>query len=361
MIKIKLKNIEDNSYSIHIGKNVVEKFPSYLKKHICANKYVIITDSNVKKYYGKFISNLFEKNNLNFILIDFPSGEKNKNRKTKELLEDKILSSNIGKDCAIIGFGGGVVGDVSGFVAATLFRGVKFIQLPTTLISQCDSSIGGKTAVNHFVGKNLIGAYHQPKFVYSDINFFSTLSQSEFVNGIAEVIKQALIQDVDFFLFLEKNIEKILSCDEKILLKVIKWNCKLKAKLIEQDERESGIRKILNFGHTIGHSIETLSNYKLRHGYAISIGMVVESRIAKTLNFIDENTCKRIETILKNSKLPTQLPKYISSQKIILKTYNDKKNFGGRVKYSIIDKIGNCKFNVDVNQKIVLKVLNEMR
>ncbi|MBS4028557.1 MAG: 3-dehydroquinate synthase [Ignavibacteriales bacterium] len=357
MIQVNLKKVVDDTYSIDIGKGNSPKLPSLLKKLVPAFRYIIITDSNVAKLYGKTFLFHFEKEKLNASLVSFRAGEENKTRETKAELENKILQHSAGKDSVIIALGGGVVGDVAGFVASTLFRGIPFVQVPTTLLAQVDSSNGGKTAVDHPLGKNLIGAYHQPKHICIDTDFLKTLSQEEYVNGIAEIIKQALIQDEKFFLFLEKEMEKLVNRDEKILKTTIEWNCKLKASIIEKDEREIGPRKILNFGHTIGHAIETLSQYKLRHGYAVSVGMVAESLIAKELGWLKENDVQRIENILKRVKLPTRLPKSISPITILKKMQLDKKSKEGKIKYSLIDKVGHCEFNVGVENEIALRCM----
>ncbi len=360
MIRVNLKKVVDDSYSIDIGKGIVEQLPSFLKKKFPAFRYIVVTDSTVKKLYGKYFFSLFKKEKLNAFLVSFSAGEKFKTRETKLELENKILKIGTGKDSCIIALGGGVVGDVSGFVASTLFRGIPFVQVPTTLLAQVDSSSGGKTAVDHPLGKNLIGAYHQPKHVCIDTFFLKTLSQAEYVNGIAEIIKQALIQDKKFFLFLEKEIVQLVARNENVLKKTIEWNCKLKARIIEKDERETGPRKILNFGHTIGHAIETLSHYKLRHGYSVSIGMVAESLIAKELNWLKERDVERIVNILRKAKLPTRIPKNISVQLILEKMQLDKKTKEGKIKYSLIDKIGNCQYNVGIENEIALRCLNKV-
>ncbi|MEK7263372.1 MAG: 3-dehydroquinate synthase [Bacteroidota bacterium] len=361
MLRVHLKKTVDDSYNIDIGSGIVASLPSLIQKKFSPTFCVIITDSSVKKLYGKKILSLFSKIFPQTILIDFPAGEHSKSRETKSMLEDKIFNNHIGKDCLLIALGGGVVGDVTGFVAATLFRGVPFFQIPTTLLAQVDSSSGGKTAVDHPSGKNLIGAYHQPKHLCIDTDFLATLTQEEYVNGIAEIIKQALIQDKKFFLFLEREMEHLVQQNKEILHKTIVWNCKLKANIIEKDEREAGPRKILNFGHTIGHALETLSDYELRHGYAVAIGMAAESRIAYRFGWLSSENIKRIDTLLLRAQLPVRIPKNISIEKIIAKTFRDKKNRAGKVKYSLIDSIGHCKFNVEADEHIVRECLLELQ
>jgi 3-dehydroquinate synthase len=358
MIKVHLQKTVDDSYAIDIGIGISEQLPSFLKKNVPAFRYIVVSDSHVAKLYGKYFLSLCAKEKLNAFLVSFPAGERYKTRETKSELENKIILHGAGKDSCIIALGGGVVGDIAGFVASTLFRGIPFVQVPTTLLAQVDSSSGGKTAVDHPLGKNLIGAYHQPKHICIDTNFLKSLSHAEYVNGIAEIVKQALIQDENFFFFLETAIDKLVKREEKVLLKTIEWNCKLKAKIIEKDERELGPRKILNFGHTIGHAIETLSNYKLRHGYAVSMGMFVESLIAKKLGWLKENDVERIEHILMRAKLPTRLPKTISPDAVLQKMQLDKKTKEGKIKYSLIDRIGHCQYNVGVENEMILRCLN---
>ncbi|MBM4167109.1 MAG: 3-dehydroquinate synthase [Ignavibacteria bacterium] len=359
MIKVHLKKTVDDSYSIEIGKGISEQLPVLLKKNFPAFRYIVVSDTNVSKLYGKYFLTLFEQKNLNVFLTPFPAGEKYKTRETKSGIENQIIQRGAGKDSCIIALGGGVVGDVAGFVASTLFRGIPFVQVPTTLLAQVDSSSGGKTAVDHPLGKNLIGAYHQPKHVCIDINFLKTLSRAEYVNGIAEIVKQALIQDEKFFLFLEKEMDNIVSRDETVLKKTIEWNCKLKAKIVEQDERETGPRKILNFGHTVGHAIETLSHYKLRHGYAVSMGMIAESKISQQLGWLKEHDVERIERILMRGKLPTRLPKNCSPHAVLKKMQFDKKAKEGRITYSLIEKLGQCQFNICVENEIAFRCLND--
>jgi 3-dehydroquinate synthase len=361
MLRVHLKKTVDDSYSIDIGAGKISTLPSLIQKKISPHQCVIITDSTVKKIYGKKIIALFRSVFPNVILIDFPAGEHSKTRETKSALEDKIFQHRLGKDCCIVALGGGVVGDVSGFLASTLFRGVPFVQVPTTLLAQVDSSSGGKTAVDHPSGKNLIGAYHQPKHICIDTDFLATLTKEEYVNGIAEIIKQALIQDSKFFSFLEQEMEHLVARHKTILQKTIVWNCKLKAQIIEKDERENGPRKILNFGHTIGHALEILSHFELRHGYAVAIGMATEARIAYRFGWLSSDTVRRIDAMLERAQLPRHIPKNIPIEKIIAKTYRDKKNRGGNVKYSLPDAIGHCKFNIEVEEHIVRECLLEMQ
>ncbi|MGH7884712.1 MAG: 3-dehydroquinate synthase, partial [Thermodesulfobacteriota bacterium] len=275
-VEVRLNKTVNDSYSIFIGKGITEFIFEQIKTQNLAYSYVIITDSNVKQLYGDI---LLKKMRLIFPrveLISFPAGEQNKNRETKSYLEDKMLELKFARDSAIIALGGGVVGDIAGFVAATYVRGLNYIQIPTSLVACVDSSIGGKTAVDTKHGKNLIGAFHQPKAVFINTDTLKTLNKKEINEGLAEVIKYGVIMDKNFFSYLEENIEEVHKHDDEVILNIIKTSCMIKAEVVKKDEKESNLRKILNFGHTIGHAIEQLSEYTISHGEAISRGMVLE-------------------------------------------------------------------------------------
>jgi len=352
-IHINLKKTVDNSYDIQIGMDLKSTY-NEIKDTYPHSKIFIITDSNVNKYYGKTIEKSFGKNNLLIV----PAGEKSKNRRTKELLEDKLLSMNVSRDSLIVAFGGGVVGDLAGFVASTLLRGVPYIQIPTTLLSQVDSSIGGKVAVDHPLGKNLIGAFYQPKKVYIDINTLRTLPKKEFRNGMSEVIKYAAILDRNLFSLLEQNHSKITNLHLSSILNLINRCCELKKMVVEKDEKENGLRRILNFGHTIGHAIESLSKYKLSHGEAVAIGMVAEAKISVLMGLLRDNDLFRIINILKSYNLPTQIPQRMDLKQIVQATLNDKKIRSGEVQYTLLQKIGKASVGISLSEKAVLKFLS---
>ncbi|MBW2979964.1 3-dehydroquinate synthase [Candidatus Woesearchaeota archaeon] len=356
-VRVKLKKPADNSYEILIGNGLLSKVPSDLMKSRLGNKYVIITDTNVEKLYAKDFLRNFVMNKLDTYLLRFKAGEPQKTRATKAYLEDELIDFGLGRDTVIIALGGGVVGDIAGFVAATFCRGVNYVQVPTTLLAMIDSSIGGKTAIDHPLGKNLIGVFHQPKKVFMDLDTLKNLPKKEILNGLVEVIKHAVAADKAFFEFLEKNIEKILKLDAKLLEETIKRGCEIKARIVELDEKESGLRKVLNYGHTIGHSVESLSNYELSHGSAVAVGMVAEAQIAKEMKLIRQKDADRIKNLLEKAGVSTKIPRGIKHKDIIKKTLLDKKVVSGKVRYSLPLRIGKVKHGIIVPDSIVSKVI----
>jgi len=339
-IKVNLKKVEDISYEIVIGKKLLSKIPFELRKINLAHSYAIISDSNVSQLYGKKLLDRFKKSNLKSILITFPAGEKNKNRGTKIILENEMLKAGLARDSALIALGGGVVGDVAGFVAANFNRGIPYIQVPTTLVACVDSSIGGKTGIDTPYGKNLIGAFHQPYKVYIDIETLETLHKKEIREGLAEVIKYGVIRDEELFKFLEKNLNKLFSYRSEILVPIIKRCCEIKGKIVELDEKESNLRKILNFGHTIGHAIEKQFDYEITHGEAISLGMIAEGRIAMELGIFKNQDLQRLRILLKKAGLPTRFPSKINLKDMIASMKLDKKARRGNIEMVLPRKIG---------------------
>ncbi len=353
---IKVKT-EKGDYEIVLGRGIIQKAFEEILNDYKEFNIAIITDSNIEKIYGKKILQKLDKHNRVFI-ISFKAGEESKNRKTKEEIEDRLFELGLGRDTLIIAFGGGVTGDLAGFVAATYMRGVPFIQIPTTVLSQVDSSIGGKVGIDHPSGKNLIGSFYQPNKVYIDIELLKTLPGEEIINGLAEIIKASIIKDDELFRYLEDNIDKVLSLEKGYIEKVIISSLKVKAKVVEKDEKEGGLRKILNFGHTIGHSIEILSNFEINHGRAVGMGMAVEALISEKISFLDSRERERILALLKKSKLLETTFK-ASADEIIKKTTLDKKAKKGSVEYSLIKGIGFGVYGIKVDDHIVKESLVE--
>ncbi|MDA2920071.1 3-dehydroquinate synthase [Desulfobacterota bacterium AH_259_B03_O07] len=339
-IKVNLRKTEDNSYEIVIGKKLLKKIPLELKKNNLAHSYAIITDSNVSSIYGKKLIEQFKKSKIKTILISFPAGEKSKNRGTKVIIENEMLKAGMARDSAVIALGGGVVGDVAGFVAATFNRGIPYVQVPTTLVASVDSSIGGKTGIDTLYGKNLIGAFHQPYRVYIDVETLTTLDKKEIREGLAEIIKYCVIRDEKLFGFIEKNMNKIFSYRPEILIPVIKKCCEIKGNIVELDEKESNLRKILNFGHTIGHAIENLLDYKITHGESISMGMITEGKIALQLGILKREDLERLHNLLKKAGLPTRFPVRMDLKKMMATMKLDKKARRGKIEMVLPKKIG---------------------
>jgi len=361
MDKLRLRLVKkiDDSYDIIIGNNIFQD----IAEGLCSlklGKIAIITDNNVNVLYGDKFLKLLKSKNLNSFMISFNAGEKNKTRKTKSKIEDVLASQGLGRGGLIIALGGGVVGDLSGFIASTYMRGISFIQIPTTLLAMVDSSIGGKTAVDTEKGKNMIGTFYQPKRVFIDINTLETLSDDEMLNGLAEIIKHAIIIDEKFFVFLEDYVSKILAKDNNVLVQAIKWSCNIKKKIVENDETEKSLRKILNFGHTIGHAIEKASNYQITHGEGVALGMVAETKIAFEMKKINEREMNKIISLIEKSGFNIKLSK-IDIKEIYDNTKFDKKNKGGIPLYVLPTKIGRVEADLEVKEEVVLQVLGGMK
>ncbi len=343
IVEISLKQEVNNSYDIVIDSGTIGLMASDLKNKPLGNKYAIITDDITKKLYGnKLLSNL-KKSGINSVLVSFKAGEQNKNLKTFEFLHDSLLRNGFDRKSCIIALGGGIVGDVAGFAAATFMRGINYVQAPTTLLAQVDSSIGGKTAVDLKGGKNAVGSFYQPKKVYIDIDFLKTLPKRELINGLTEIIKHAVIADGEYFSFLEDNIDRILALDREVLIETIRKSCEIKAWVIEEDIYEGNLRKSVNYGHTIGHAIETLTNYKkFAHGEAIAIGMAVEGRISNLMGWMKNSELARQNDLLRNIGFKLNIPK-INVNLIIKELSKDKKAVSGKVYFSLPECLGKMK------------------
>lgn len=336
-VQIKLKGELDNSYHIIIEAGVTSKLHQHLKKMKIGQKYAIITDSKVRKLYGNPLLRLLQKNGIKCDIFSFPQGEKSKKISTIENLAEQMIKAGFDRKDAIIALGGGVVGDIAGFLSAIFMRGIPYIQVPTTLLAMVDSSVGGKTGVDMSCGKNLLGTFTQPKAVFIDQTQLKTLSKKQVRSGMAEVIKYGVITDEKFFNFIEKNIEKIVDLDEKSINKIITTSVKIKAKVVEEDEKEGGKRMILNYGHTYGHAIEKNSGYKLLHGFAISIGMVIINKIAVKKGILKKEDADRIKELLKATGLPITTLKKPSAKDLM----SDKKRQGNFINFILPTKIGN--------------------
>lgn len=342
------------SYPILIGYKYINQLGSGIKKYLKNKKIMIITDNNVNKLYGKKVTECLKSNGYSVYLTAMPNGEKYKNIEQTKRIYKECIKHNLHRDSCIIALGGGVVSDLAGFVAATYMRGLPLINIPTTLIGQVDAAIGGKTAIN-FQAKNIIGSFYQPKIVIIDTVFLQTLPQKEIRNGLAEIIKYAVIKDAKLFEFLERNEKEIIKLNKNCLIKIISECCKIKTEIVEKDERENNLRKILNFGHTIGHAIETTSNYKIDHGEAIAIGIAVETKIARLLNLLDEKQEKTIKDLIK--KYNPLIKINLKKEKILEAIQFDKKNVNDEINFALPIKIGKISFvNVPIN--IITKALD---
>ena len=335
-----LVNLDKNSYEIFIGENILRGVDKFI-----SGKALLVTQKNIP---------CAEKFPCEVAYI--PDGETSKSLAEAEKLYTRAIECGLDRKSAIIALGGGVVGDLAGFVAATFMRGINLIQIPTTLLAQVDSSVGGKTAVNHALGKNLIGAFHQPRAVFIDLNFLKTLPDREIKSGLGEVIKYGVISDAEFFTYLEDNAEKILSRDLKTLAHVVKRCCEIKAQVVSSDERESGLRRILNFGHTAAHAIEEQTHYKkYRHGEAVAVGMIAAARISLELGKTTAANVERLERLIKKFGMMTTCAG-LDADKLYNVTLRDKKTVGGKVNWVLMKNFGDVEISSDVPAQIVKSV-----
>ena len=328
------------SYPITIGFDFLDSL-SKVCPFVAGKNVVVITNSTVSDLYLSLITSSLDETNSHYITINLPEGEQEKKLGNVELIVSKMLEKNLDRSTVIIALGGGVIGDIAGFVASVYQRGIDFIQVPTTLLSQVDSSVGGKTGVNHLLGKNMIGSFYQPKAVIIDIKTLNTLSEREFSAGAAEIIKYGCTRDIKFFEWLEENSMLIMSRSLEHLAYAIRKSCEIKSSIVEQDERESGIRAILNFGHTFGHAIESGVGYgNWLHGEAISAGMVLASRLSQKLDLLKEDEVGRIKNLLRSMNLPVDTPK-IDIATFVNLMKKDKKNKNNQINYILLNGIGN--------------------
>lgn len=340
--QVELKKVVDDSYDIEIGFDLMDTLIQDLKQGLVGdvNKYAVITDDKVKPLYATKICDKLKEAGFSVELFSFPEGEKSKTRETKAMIEDAMLEKGYKRDCCIIAVGGGVVTDLAGFIAGTFGRGVPFINYATTLLAAADASVGGKTAVDTPLATNLIGLFNQPKKVYLDIATWRSLEKRQVISGLAETIKHACLADAEFFDYLEKHMEEVLSFDKEACEHIAEKNCNIKYQVVMKDERESGLREVLNLGHTVGRAIETVSDYRLLHGEALSIGMVAQVTLAHKLGYVTEEEKQRVISLLEKAQLPITIPEYIDKEALVQKLYTDKKVKKGQLRFVVQKGIG---------------------
>lgn len=356
MISLKV-NLGERSYPICIGDNLLEQ-SELLTQHIPGNSALIVSNETVAPLYMDAIEKSLS--NIRFKTLVLPDGEEHKNLNVLNSIYDTLLENRLDRNTTLIALGGGVVGDITGFAAATYQRGVNLIQIPTTLLSQVDSSVGGKTAVNHPVGKNMIGAFYQPRAVIADTSTLNTLEERQLSSGLAEVIKYGLIRDTPFLEWLESNIDSLLDRDPAALAYAIERSCRNKAEVVAADERESGQRALLNLGHTFGHAIETGMGYGVwLHGEAVASGMVMAARLSNKLGWISENDVSRVIDILERANLPIKAPEQMSADKFIELMSLDKKVSDGVLKLILYKAVGNAVISKDYTDAILRETIAE--
>jgi len=339
-------NLGDRSYPIYLGKGILSQTGEFMKRAGCGVKVGVVTNPTVKKLYFETLQKVLRSAGYSVTAILVPDGEEHKSIKSLSAIYDQLIRERFERSSSLIALGGGVVGDLAGFAAATFLRGIPYIQIPTTLLAQVDASVGGKTAINHPEGKNLIGAFYQPKLVVVDVSVLQTLPKRELAAGLAEVIKYGIIQDPELFSLLEDDLENLLGLDQEILEKAIAASCAIKARVVEKDEREDDFRAILNFGHTIGHALESQTGYeRLLHGEAVAIGMAKAATISAGEGYCDDASLKRIHHLIERTGLPTELPSYISLEELVKRMEVDKKSLAGKIKFVLCAGIGKVLFH----------------
>ena len=354
LIKLNIKT-ENQKYPIFIGNNIIGNLSKFLRENLISfNQCLIVADKNVpKKLIKKVLNSLLKKK---ITLHHFNSSEKNKNQKNIDDILSILLNKNFNRNDCVISIGGGITGDVSGFAASIFKRGLKFINIPTTLLSQVDSSIGGKTGINNKHGKNLIGTFYQPSLVISDIIFLKSLPKREIICGYGEILKHAIISDKKFFSFLDKNGSQIFNLKSPLIEKAIFKSCSIKKKVVEADEKEMGIRKVLNFGHTFAHAYEATLKYskKLNHGEAVILGIKTAAKFSLSINILNIKEFNLIENHLNKLDLPKSINKIFSKRdlnKILSFMKKDKKNNSNKINLVLLKKIGSPIYKLQFDEK----------
>lgn len=359
MKKIRV-NLGTNSYDIIIGAGELYRAGEHLKAIGFSGRVVVITNPTVRAIYGDLLGNALKDTGFGVEVLEVPDGEENKTLANAGNLYIELSNRYAERRTPIISLGGGVIGDLAGFVAATYMRGVPLIHIPTTLLSQVDSSVGGKVAVNHAQLKNEIGAFYQPKAVVSDINTLKTLPPKIFSDGMAEVIKHGVIRDKEFFDYLEENMAKIKAFDDAALEHIVARSVEIKADVVVKDERESGLRAILNYGHTAAHAIESLSDFKINHGSAVAIGMIVAARISTELGMFPQEEADRLEGLVKRAELPVRVPDF-NSDDMYTAMQHDKKVSQGKIRFVLLKGLGEAFVTDNVAPSLVKGVLEGLK
>ncbi|MFO8058072.1 MAG: 3-dehydroquinate synthase [bacterium] len=369
-VRVKLRRTVDDSYDLVVGSALMERLAADLRRAPLGDRYVVISDSTVMKLHGNELTECLRKAGLKVDRIGFPEGESSKSRKMKQYLEEHMLGLGLGRDCCVIACGGGVTGDLAGFTASTYLRGVPVVMYPTTLLSMVDSSIGGKTAIDVPEGKNLLGTFHQPRAVYIDVSMLETLPRRHLLSGMAEVVKHGIIKDREFVKVLEDRGMDLIDGDPDAQKEIILESCRIKSEVVSADEKELDYRRILNYGHTLGHAVEAASNYSLYHGEAISLGMAMEAGLAESLEILPAKERERQDALLKKLGLPVKakvvlkalLGRAVRPQDILSYVHQDKKTREGITEYVLPVRLGQMKrykkkVGVPVDDKTTLKLL----
>jgi 3-dehydroquinate synthase len=339
-------NLDERSYPIHVDTGTLEQAGELLRQAGLQGKAAIVTNPVVAQLYLDTVHHALSQAGFEVSVVLVPDGEEHKNLKSLATIYDCLIAGRLERKSCVLALGGGVIGDLAGLAAATYLRGVPYVQVPTTLLAQVDSSVGGKTGVNHREGKNLIGAFYQPKLVLIDIAVLGSLPRRELVAGLAEVIKYGIIQDPALFALLEQGVEKIIGLNRDLLTHNVATSCAIKARVVEADEREDDYRAVLNFGHTVGHAVEAATGYRqFLHGEAVGIGMVKAAALSVSQGLCDAASLKRVTALIERAGLPAEIPPEVSPKTLIQAMEIDKKVAGGKIKFVMCEGIGKTRFH----------------
>jgi 3-dehydroquinate synthase len=360
--EIKIPALPEGSYPIRIGTEILSSVWSQIRTDFNRYNRFVVTDENLVKA-GHLHTLLGDRNVPTFVIN--PAGETSKNIDTAVSIIEAMEKAFLGRDTLVVALGGGTVGDIAGFAAAIFKRGVPVIQIPTTTVAQADSSVGGKTGVDSSISKNAFGAFWHPAAVYIDVTTLTTLDERQFRAGLVESVKHAIIADSEYFEFLESNLDAILERKPDVLEKVTDWNCKIKGRVVEADPGEKNLRRILNYGHTIGHAVEAASGFELLHGEAVAIGIIAAGLIEIEMQLAEPGRLDRIRQILQKLDVPVKLPKNLADKDLIDLIKRDKKAVNKWPKFVLISKIGEVyshdgQYAVDVAPEVVEKVLQNL-
>lgn len=348
------------SYPIYVAPGALEQLGKIARRHLTGEKLLVVTNPTVSNLYGEAVRKQLSAAGFEVQCTEIPDGEEYKTLDTVARLYDEAIDGKIERGDAVVALGGGVVGDIAGFLAASYMRGIPFVQIPTTLLAQVDSSVGGKVGVNHPRGKNLIGAFYQPKFVLADVETLTTLPAREVRAGLAEVIKYGVIWDERFFCWLVDSMNHLLALDPGALEQAVATSCRIKAAVVSADEHEKGLRAILNFGHTLGHALEAATRYeRFVHGEAVAIGMVFAARLARRLGYFKPAGVERIAALVRRAGLPDAIPPDLAPEALLEAMHRDKKVAGGRLTFILPEAIGRVQIIRRIPAEEVMAVLAE--
>ncbi len=349
--------LNERSYFIKIASGILDDAGNLIRGVSNTQKLILVSNPTVFSLYGQRVVTSLESAGFKVWVALMPDGETYKNMAEAEKILDEMLAINLERGSMVIALGGGVVGDLAGFAAAIYQRGIDFVQIPTTLLAQVDSSVGGKVAVNHTRGKNLIGAFHQPRLVLIDINTLTSLNDREYRSGLAEVLKYGIIYDESFFSYLEENVDKIRARDAECLKTVIYHSCRIKSEIVAEDEREEGLRAVLNLGHTFGHAIEKLTSYNIyNHGEAVAMGTMAALYLAQDEGFLQESEVSRIKQLYRQMGITTVFPK-LEAEEVYTAMRSDKKIIAGRLRIVLPRGIGDFTIVDDCSKEKIIKAI----